>query len=59
MTCVLKKWWLLRSAWEHREDEICLNFISQPFLHFFYILIETANEQARITGLTNLTNFFY
>jgi hypothetical protein len=33
-------------AWGHREDEICLNFISQSFLHFFYILIETAKEQA-------------
>jgi hypothetical protein len=39
MTYVLKKWRLLRSAWGHREDEICLNFISQSFLHFFYILI--------------------
>ena len=36
---VPKKGWLLCSAWEHREDKICLNSISQPFLHFFIIIV--------------------
>lgn len=33
-------------AGRYREDRVCSTSISGPFLHFFYVLIETAKGQA-------------